>query len=66
MQLDDRRLLPDSVVEHAVDLRRLIDAHRRQRVAFAKTLEAGVLMGLGKANAWRSGKNRQRSGQCFR
>jgi hypothetical protein len=63
---DQRRLLPDLVVEHAIDFRRLIDADRRDGIALAMIVGGAVLVGLGEAPAGRSCENRQQSGQCFR
>jgi hypothetical protein len=64
--LDERSLLPDLVVEHAIDLRRLVDADRGDRIALAMILGGVVLMGLGEAEAGRSCENRQQNGRCFR
>ena len=49
--VDERRLLPDLLVEHAIDFRRLIDADRRDRIALAMIVGGDVLVGLGKAEA---------------
>ena len=64
--LDERRLLPHLVVEHAVDFRRLIDADRRDGITLAMIVGGAVLVGLGEAEAGRSSENRQQSGQSFR